>query len=376
MSDAEVVEMVPSDSADGQTPPHPRWYRRWFTYDFAGIIGALVFVFLSATPSLIPRSALFQGLVAGAAAVLGYAAGLGVRWVVVQFTSKTLSPAGWRRAWQILAVTGVVTVLVAGYLNRYWQAEVRDLMGMSDSPGPTPLVASIVMVLFFVLIIAISRGLRRLYRWTLRQLGKVLPIKIAKALAVLVVAFLALSLVNDVVVSKTLSMLDSSFAQVNRESYPDTGKPTSDTVSGGPASSVTWASLGRTGRDYVAGAPTPEQITEYTSEPALSPVRAYSGLSDSDDAREQAQIAVQELEALGGFDRDVLIVANTTGSGWVDDEALWPLEFMYGGDTAAVAMQYSYLPSWISFLVDKNRAQESGRALFDAVYRKPGFIRR
>jgi uncharacterized membrane protein len=370
MSDAEVVEMVPSDSADGQTPPHPRWYRRWFTYDFAGIIGALVFVFLSATPSLIPRSALFQGLVAGAAAVLGYAAGLGVRWVVVQFTSKTLSPAGWRRAWQILAVTGVVTVLVAGYLNRYWQAEVRDLMGMSDSPGPTPLVASIVMVLFFVLIIAISRGLRRLYRWTLRQLGKVLPIKIAKALAVLVVAFLALSLVNDVVVSKTLSMLDSSFAQVNRESYPDTGKPTSDTVSGGPASSVTWASLGRTGRDYVAGAPTPEQITEYTSEPALSPVRAYSGLSDSDDAREQAQIAVQELEALGGFDRDVLIVANTTGSGWVDDEALWPLEFMYGGDTAAVAMQYSYLPSWISFLVDKNRAQESGRALFDAVYRE------
>jgi uncharacterized membrane protein len=370
MSDAEVVEMVPSDSADGQTPPHPRWYRRWFTYDFAGIIGALVFVFLSATPSLIPRSALFQGLVAGAAAVLGYAAGLGVRWVVVQFTSKTLSPAGWRRAWQILAVTGVVTVLVAGYLNRYWQAEVRDLMGMSDSPGPTPLVASIVMVLFFVLIIAISRGLRRLYRWTLRQLGKVLPIKIAKALAVLVVAFLALSLVNDVVVSKTLSMLDSSFAQVNRESYPDTGKPTSDTVSGGPASSVTWASLGRTGRDYVAGAPTPEQITEYTSEPALSPVRAYSGLSDSDDAREQAQIAVQELQALGGFDRDVLIVANTTGSGWVDDEALWPLEFMYGGDTAAVAMQYSYLPSWISFLVDKNRAQESGRALFDAVYRE------
>jgi uncharacterized membrane protein len=71
MSDAEVVEMVPSDSADGQTPPHPRWYRRWFTYDFAGIIGALVFVFLSATPSLIPRSALFQGLVAGAAAGSG-----------------------------------------------------------------------------------------------------------------------------------------------------------------------------------------------------------------------------------------------------------------------------------------------------------------
>jgi len=41
---------------------------------------------------------------------------------------------------------------------------------------------------------------------------------------------------------------------------------------------------------------------------------------------------------------------------------------MYDGDTATVAMQYSYLPSWLSFLVDKNRAKESGRALFDAVY--------
>ncbi|GIH98444.1 hypothetical protein Pta02_04530 [Planobispora takensis] len=32
-------------------------------------------------------------------------------------------------------------------------------------------------------------------------------------------------------------------------------------------------------------------------------------------------------------------------------------------------MQYSYLPSWISFLVDAERAREAGRELFDAVYR-------
>jgi uncharacterized membrane protein len=369
MGSPAVDETASADAPAPQTPARRhRWYRRWFTYDFAGIVGALLFAFLAATPSLIPRGTLFQGLVAGAAAALGYAAGLGVRWVVVQFTSKTLSPAGWRRAWQILTVSGVVALLVAGYLNRYWQAEVRDLMGMSGSPGPAPLVAAIVMALFFVLIIAISRGLRRLNRWALRQLDRVLPIKIAKALAFVVVVFLALTFVNDVVVSRALSLLDSSFAQVNRESYPDTGKPTSDNVSGGLASTVTWASLGRTGRDYVAGTPTPGQITDYTSQPALSPVRAYVGLKESDDVRERALIAVNELKTLGGFERDVLIIGNTTGSGWVDDEAVWPLEFMYGGNTAAVAMQYSYLPSWISFLVDKSRAEASGRALFDAVY--------
>ena len=87
------------------------------------------------------------------------------------------------------------------------------------------------LALFFALILAISRGLRRFYRWTLRQFTKVLPAKIAKGLAFVLVALLALSFVSDVVVSNTLSLLDASFAQANRESYPDTEEPTSDTVS-------------------------------------------------------------------------------------------------------------------------------------------------
>jgi uncharacterized membrane protein len=33
-----------------------------------------------------------------------------------------------------------------------------------------------------------------------------------------------------------------------------------------------------------------------------------------------------------------------------------------------VSMQYSYLPSWMSFLVDQVKARDAGRALFDAVY--------
>ena len=33
-------------------------------------------------------------------------------------------------------------------------------------------------------------------------------------------------------------------------------------------------------------------------------------------------------------------------------------------------MQYSYLPSWLSFLVDQEQARDAGRALFDAVYER------
>ncbi len=40
---------------------------------------------------------------------------------------------------------------------------------------------------------------------------------------------------------------------------------------------------------------------------------------------------------------------------------------MYNGNTAIVSMQYSFLPSWLSFLVDKENARQAGQALFEAV---------
>ncbi|HEU0190025.1 MAG TPA: alpha/beta-hydrolase family protein, partial [Mycobacterium sp.] len=41
--------------------------------------------------------------------------------------------------------------------------------------------------------------------------------------------------------------------------------------------------------------------------------------------------------------------------------------YMYNGNTAIVSMQYSFLPSWLSFLVDKENARHAGQALFEAV---------
>jgi hypothetical protein len=61
-------------------------------------------------------------------------------------------------------------------------------------------------------------------------------------------------------------------------------------------------------------------------------------------------------------------VVTTTGSGWVDPALVDSFEYLTGGDCATVAIQYSYLPSWISYLVDQSKALAAGRALFDAVY--------
>ncbi len=41
---------------------------------------------------------------------------------------------------------------------------------------------------------------------------------------------------------------------------------------------------------------------------------------------------------------------------------------MHRGDTAIVSMQYSYLPSWITILVDPQRSRVAAHILFDEIY--------
>ena len=78
-------------------------------------------------------------------------------------------------------------------------------------------------------------------------------------------------------------------------------------------------------------------------------------------------MAARELQRTGGLNRKVVAVATTTGTGWINEAEASALEYMYNGDTAIVSMQYSFLPSWISFMVDKENARQAGQALFEAV---------
>jgi len=131
---------------------------------------------------------------------------------------------------------------------------------------------------------------------------------------------------------------------------------------------VPWDELGLQGRNFVGTGPTAQQLTAFSGRPALEPIRAYAGLSSRAGETARVDLAVRDLERAGGFGRKVLVVMTTTGTGWVDPAASDSLEYEFGGDTAMVAMQYSYLPSWNSFLVDQSKARDAGRALFDAVY--------
>jgi len=140
-------------------------------------------------------------------------------------------------------------------------------------------------------------------------------------------------------------------------------------VSGSRASFVAWDTLGRMGRTFVATATTAEEMARFHGADAkmTDPVRVYVGVDSADSAPKRAELAVRELERAGGFDRKVLVVWVPTGTGWMVPKAVAALEQLHRGDTAIVAIQYSFLPSWLAVFVDAGQANEAGIALFNAV---------
>jgi uncharacterized membrane protein len=82
----------------------------------------------------------------------------------------------------------------------------------------------------------------------------------------------------------------------------------------------------------------------------------------------RAKLALEELKRVGGFERPVLVVITPTGTGWVDPAALNSLEYLHDGNIASVALQYSYLGSWLYLLVGADYGADAARALFKEVY--------
>ena len=179
---------------------------------------------------------------------------------------------------------------------------------------------------------------------------------------------LVIFLLNGVLFQGLVEAMNSAFSVKDDGTEEGAVEPTASERSGSPASLVPWEDLGLQGRNFVGKGPGPQELEEFSGRPALQPVRAYVGLASAPDVGDRAALAVRDLERAGGFDREVLVVVTTTGTGWVDPAASDSLEYEFNGDTAMVAMQYSYLPSWMSFLVDQVKARDAGRALFDAVY--------
>lgn len=348
--------------------PLPWWRRALRPPGAVPVVAAVLFFWASLTPSLLPRPTLLQGAVGGAAAAIGW--GLAVlllavtRWMLERPVDWVPGPRG-RLLLLAVAVGGTLLML---WHQAGWQHELRVLMGMPDvGPGHYVLVLLLAAVVLAVLVLA-ARGLQAVVRRVARRARRYVPPRVAAVVAVTLVLLLTVGILDGVVLDRARATLDTTFSTINSETHADTDPPALPELSGGPGSLVGWDSLGRTGREFVRDATTVEELEEFAGRPAQQPIRAYVGLDGGRSLAEQAELAVAELERAGAFERAVILLVTPTGTGWLNENAIAPVEYLAHGDSAAVGMQYSYLPSALALLADQDRARESGRQLFNAVY--------
>src|SRR5215216_3066647 len=162
--------------------------RRRFRYTLPGAWVALGFACLAFTPSLLPRSALLQGVVCGISGAIGYGAGVAGAWTWRAFADRDPRPPR-PGAWRVFAISAAAALVVALGLGQWWQAQLRDLM---DAPTPNPLLLvllPLVAAALFSGLVALSRALRGAYHRVALRLQRWMGRRAARAIGWVVVIF-------------------------------------------------------------------------------------------------------------------------------------------------------------------------------------------
>lgn len=352
-----------------------RFYRRSQDLPLLGrlsplgtLLGAAAFA-AALWPSLIPRSGAVQGVLAGFALGIGYAAGGALTllwdWVV---QPGTPAPRELARRSRIAAALALVPVIWALWMAAGWQDDIRIAMDMPPSETARPFtIAAIALVLGAVLLL-LGRLFRRTFRIVAAQVEPFLPRRLATLVGLAAAAWLFWAIGAGVLLDRGLRALDALYARVDAVDPPDRAPPDDPLKTGAPESLVTWDSLGAEGRNRVASGPDAAAISALSGRPAQEPLRVYVGLNSAATAEARAALALEELRRIGGFSRDWLVIAFPTGTGWVDPAGMAPVEYLTDGDIASVSVQYSYLPSWLSLLVEPEYGSETAHAVFRAIY--------
>lgn len=362
------MTQIPAAAAeDAQISPQPRKARKLLYVTLPGCWGGLIFACLSFTPSLLPRGGLIQGIICGITAAIGY--GLGVLAASIWRAFPDRAPRRPRRwAWTVFCIAAPILFLASFGLGQYWQYEIRQLMGVTEYNIPLVVAAPFVAALVFCLFLLIGRGLRGLYRWLAKLLTRWIGPRAARGIGWVLVVGLTYLVVSGLLLQGFVNLMNNAYGLRDTKTAEGIHQPTTSLRSGGPGSLIPWDSLGWQGRNFIGKGPSVSDLTKFSGHPAMAPIRIYAGLASAKGPEAQAALAVRDLQRAGGFQRKNLVVVTTTGSGWVDPALVDSFEYLSNGDCATVAIQYSYLPSWISYLVDQSKALAAGRALFDAVY--------
>lgn len=334
----------------------------------SGLLAGTLFFALSLAPSLVPRTFALQGLVSGLSFTVGYAGGAFGRWLWDYLELPEPGERVGRWIWRAaLAVCVLVAALFLWHAGE-WQNSLRALMGMEEEAQVRRFSVGLMTLAIFGAVLLVTRFFRELALAISGRLQRSIPRRVANLLAIALTASLFWTLAEGAVVAGALRMVDRSYQALDDLAGDGLAPPASALRSGSAESLVSWGDLGRQGRVFVSSAPSIGDLAAFRGDAVREPIRLYVGLEAAEAPAERARVALDELRRTGAFERSVLVLVTPTGTGWIDPGAITPVEYLFGGDVATVAVQYSYLPSAVALLAEAAYGAETARALFLEVY--------
>lgn len=333
-----------------------------------GLMFSAVFFAVSLTPSLIPRPLLFQALLSGLALAAGYGFGVAARglWSYMELPVPRLRVRQILKGFLLLLCLGVAL----GFLLQAaeWQNSVRLLMNMEPIEGIRLFWLGLAAAAVFVALLGLARLFQYIWRLLARKVHRVAPRRIANVIGLLGAIILFWALIEGVATRLVLQTFEASFQQLDALIDPEMEPPPHAGATGSGASLVAWDGIGRQGRRYIALGPSRSDLESFFQHDVEQPVRIYVGLNSAESIEERTRLALEEMKRSGAFDRSVLVILTPTGTGWVDPGAINSIEYLHRGDVASVAVQYSYLPSWLSLLAQPGYGTDTARELFQTIY--------
>ena len=335
---------------------------------YTGVVVAVLFFAISLSPSLVPRPFLLQGTLSGVLLALGYCIGFLIAQLWLYLQLPILKKNNLTLSRIVVGSLSAFLFCYAIYFSTNWQNELRNQMGLPEAALSSHLTMTMVALGLAFLLLLCVRFLNKLVIYLKLRFKKVIPQRIAHTLSTLLLASVIFFLTNNLLVSKFVSVLDDTYQLLDENIESDLSPPVNMLATGSSASLIKWQTLGRTGQDFISEGPTQAQLSDYFKEAVKHPIRVYAGLRSTETVEQRAELALQELIRVDAFKRSKLVIATPTGTGWLDPSAVDTFEYLHKGDTAIVAMQYSYLPSWLTLLVDPSAARVTATTLYNKVH--------
>lgn len=340
-----------------------------------GVVGALVMYGVSVSPSLLARSWQWHAVASGVLSAVGYIVGLTIQrfyaLVVPRLGVQITAPQSVSIAFRAVLLLGFFLWFLRWLLQSYRERKrANHLVGMRGETLGEYLLGTFCAFLLMLALLGVAWGLQWIGRAIVIVLSQWMHMVFALALSLLILVVIVYALTSQVLLKLGINFFTRHARKMNNRTAKGIVQPQVPERSGSPQSRSSWRAVGGQGRVFLGRGPSCADIEAVTGCSAMEPIRVYAGMPEEGQSLQSAaDLVVEELHRTGAFDRAVILIATSTGSGWVDEWQVQPLEYLTRGNCATASMQYSFVPSSINFLTDLDVSEEAAVILFETIRR-------